>query len=99
MRHTQKKVQNLLHRLRDFEEQTLAFLYNFRVPFDNNQAERDIRMVKLQQKISGCFCTKNSADMFYSIRSYISSAMKQNKYVLELLKSAFEVEPVALVDG
>jgi len=90
------KAQNLLFRLRDFEEQTLAFLYDFRVPFDNNQAERDIRMVKLQQKISGCFRTKKGADMFYIIRSYISSAMKQNRNVLNLLKNAFDGEPVAL---
>ena len=90
------KSQNLLFRLRDFEEQTLAFLFDFRVPFDNNQAERDIRMVKLQQKISGCFRTKKGADMFYIIRSYISSAMKQNRNVLNLLKNAFDGEPVAL---
>ena len=66
------------------------------MPFDNNQAERDIRMVKLQQKISGCFRTKKGADMFYIIRSYISSAMKQNRNVLNLLKNAFNGEPVAL---
>jgi transposase len=91
------KAQNLLRRLRDFEEQTLAFLLDFHVPFDNNLAERDIRMVKLQQKISGCFRTKKGADTFYIIRSYISSAIKQNRNILNLLKIAFDDEPVALV--
>jgi len=90
------KAQNLLFRLRDFEEQMLAFLYDFRVPFDNNLAERDIRMVKLQQKISGCFRTKKGADMFYIIRSYIASAIKQNRNIMNLLKTAFEDKPVAL---
>jgi transposase len=93
------KAQNLLFRLRDFEEQTLAFLHDFRVPFDNNQAERDIRMVKLQQKISGCFRTKKGADMFYVIRSYIATAKKQNRCIMTLLKSAFEEQPVPLVEA
>ena len=92
------KAQNMLFRLRDFEEQVLAFLFDFRVPFDNNQAERDIRMVKLQQKISGCFRTKEGADMFYTVRSYISTAIKQNKTVLNLLRMAFEQQPLALCD-
>lgn len=91
------KAQRLLRRLRDFEEQTLAFLYDFRAPFDNNLAERDIRMVKLQQKISGCFRTKKGADMFYVIRSYISTAMKQKRNIMQILKTAFENEPVSLI--
>lgn len=91
------KAQNLLRRLKHFEKQTLAFLYDFRVPFDNNLAERDIRMVKLQQKISGCFRTKEGANMFYNIRSYISTAIKQNRNVMNLLITAFEDDPVALV--
>ena len=91
------KAQNLLRRLKGFEEPTLVFLFDFRVPFDNNQAERDIRMIKLQQKISGCFRTKKGADMFCIIRSYISTAIKQNRNITNLLKIAFEDVPVALV--
>jgi transposase len=96
-RKNHSKAQRLLRRFKDFEEQTLAFLLDFRVPFDNNLAERDIRMVKLQQKISGCFRTKKGADMFYIIRSYISTAMKQNRNVMQILKTAFENAPVTLV--
>ena len=98
-RKKRSKAQNLLHRLKDFEEQTLAFLHDFRVPFDNNLAERDIRMVKLQQKISGCFRTKKGADIYFTIRSYISTALKQNRNVMPLLKTAFEQQPVSLVEG
>lgn len=95
-RKKRSKAQNLLHRLQDFEGQTLAFMHDFRVSFDNNLAERDIRMVKLQQKISGCFRTKKAADKYFLIRSYISTALKQNRKVIELLKTAFEQKPIML---
>ena len=74
----QPKGRNLLHRLRDFETDVLRFAYDFRVPFTNNQAERDIRMVKLKQKISGCFRSLNGAKMFARITGYISTLRKQN---------------------
>jgi transposase len=73
----QSKAANLLDRLEDFEENILAFLWHEQVPFTNNQAEQDIRMMKVRQKISGCFRTLHGARVFCRIRSYISTCRKQ----------------------
>src|SRR6266545_434214 len=76
------KAANLLARLDNHREEVLRFATVFRVPFDNNQAERDIRMAKLQQKISGGWRTLAGAQRFCRLRSYVATARKQQVGVL-----------------
>jgi transposase len=87
------KAQNLLLRLDKREREATLFAHDFTVPFSNNAAENDIRMVKLQQKISGCFRTMEGAECFLAVRSYISTARKQGQDTLQVLSALAQGTP------
>jgi transposase len=87
------KAQNLLARLGEHEASVLAFFHDNEVPFTNNLAERDIRMIKLRLKISGCFRTLQGAQQFARIRSYLSTARKQGGNILQAIAQAMGGHP------
>jgi transposase len=89
----QTPARNLLARLDEHREQVLRFAHDFRVPFDNNQAERDIRMIKLQQKISGCWRTITGAEQFLALRAYLSTARKNQHPIIDALTALAARDP------
>ena len=93
-RKKQSKPRNLLLRLAGRWRSVLAFMYDLRVPFTNNQAERDLRMMKVQQKISGTFRSAEGAAAFCRTRSYISTIRKNGGNVLDALTTVFESRPM-----
>jgi transposase len=92
-RAAQSKAANLLDRLEAFDLNVLAFTIFEEVPFTNNGAERDLRMEKTRQKVSGCFRTLHGARVFARIRSYISTCRKQDQNILDALERAVVGKP------
>ncbi len=92
-RRKKTKPRNLLERLDHHRNEALAFMYDLNVPFDNNLAERDLRMMKVQQKISGTFRTEQGAKAFCRIRSYISTARKNALGARDALARLFSGTP------
>ena len=84
---------NLLRRLDEQREHVLRFAHDFQVPFDNNLAERDLRMIKIQQKVSGCWRTTAGADRFLALRSYISTSRKQGRDTIDTLARLAKHQP------
>ena len=84
------KSRNLLERLSKYEDDVLRFMLDINVPFTNNQGENDIRMTKVQQKISGCFKSLDGAKIFCRVRSYLLTAQKHGVTPTDALKTLFD---------
>jgi len=91
-----RKGMNLALRVRLRKEEVLRFMVDFRVPFDNNQAERDLRMIKLQQKIGGCFRTEAGVRDFCRVRGYVSTMRKRGREILGAIEAALRGQPLML---
>lgn len=87
------KARNLWERFVLRQQQILQFIYDPTVPFDNNQAERDVRMAKVKQKVSGCFRSQTGAEYFARIRGYISTVKKYGRNILLALQDVFLGRP------
>lgn len=83
------KERSLIERLVDLKDSVTMFVRNLAVPFDNNQAERDVRYIKVKAKVSGCFRDMKKAQEFLDVESYIGTARKNGIGVLEALRLAF----------
>jgi transposase len=92
-RRKQSPARNLLERLWLGQAEVLAFLDDFAIPFDNNQAEQDLRMFKVQQKVSGCFRADAGAEAYCRIRGYLSTLRKRRQALLYALQAAFTDRP------
>src|ERR1700676_1551464 len=90
----QSDARNLLHRLRKHQKAVLCFLEDLRVDFDNNLAERDLRMIKVQKKVSGCFRSLAGAQAFSRIRGYLSTLRKQGLPLLSALQATLCGHPL-----
>src|SRR5258706_1176997 len=95
-RRKQSAAKNLLDELLRRAEQVLAFLDDLSIPFTNNQAERDLRMVKVQQKVAGTFRSEDGATAFCRIRSYLSTMRKQGHPMLAALAAVFAGHPLPI---
>ncbi|HEY9059620.1 MAG TPA: transposase [Pseudobacteroides sp.] len=91
------KPLQLILKLQQFDIDTLDFMYDFDVTFHNNLAERDLKMQKLRQKISGCSRGKDGADVFSRVRSYLSTAKKDGIDVMEAIVLTVKGQPFVLV--
>jgi hypothetical protein len=98
-RRKQSAAKNLLDDLMRRAEQVLAFLDDLTSPFTNNQAERDLRMVKVQQKISGTFRSERGLTAFCCLRSYLSTMRKQGHTMLAALVAVFCGHPLPIARG
>ena len=88
------KTLNMVIRFDEHRKSVLGFMYDFLIPFDNNQAEQDIRMTKVKLKVSGCFRSMEGAEAFALIRSYISTIRKQGKDLIKAILSAVNGNPL-----
>ena len=92
-RKKKSKVLNLICRLDNYKESVCLFIKNLSVPFDNNQAERDLRMVKVKTKVSGCFRSEEGAQEYLTIMSYIGSARKHGINAFTAIREALNGTP------
>ena len=86
----------LLRRLKKYKENHLLFMYDFRVPFDNNLAERDLRMIKAKKKIAGGFRSDKGGEAYTDIKTYLSTMKKQNNNLYQSIRLAFEEKPILI---